>query len=116
MIASRYTSALDHLRASPHRWAITGGAGFIGSHLVETLLWHDQEVVVLDDFSTGREDNLEILRAELGAQAERLVVVKGDIRGRETCLSALRGAQFVLHQGGSGPFPDRSRTPSGLTT
>ncbi len=111
MIASLYASALDRLRAAPRRWAITGGAGFIGSHLVETLLRHDQEVVVLDDFSTGREENLEILRGELGAQAERLVVVKGDVRDRETCLRAVRGAHLVLHQAGLGSVPRSIENP-----
>lgn len=111
MNTSAYVSALNQLRAAPHRWVITGGAGFIGSHLVETLLRHDQDVVVLDDFSTGRETNLLTLRRELGAQAERLVVVKGDIRDRETCLRVLRGAHIVLHQAGLGSVPRSIEDP-----
>ena len=50
------------LPAAPRRWLITGAAGFIGSHLVETLLRLDQAVVALDNFATGHRQNLEQVR------------------------------------------------------
>jgi UDP-N-acetylglucosamine 4-epimerase len=101
-----YASALDELRARRLRWVVTGGAGFIGSHLVEVLLRHGQEVRVLDDFSTGREENLEAVRREVGRDAAaRLLVVRGDIRDPDACAGALRGAELVLHQAALGSVP-----------
>ena len=101
-----WETALDQLRARPRRWAVTGGAGFIGSHLVEVLLRQGQEVRVLDDFSTGREENVEAVLREAGADAaRRLEVVRGDIRDREACARALRGAEVVLHQAALGSVP-----------
>jgi UDP-N-acetylglucosamine 4-epimerase len=98
--------ALDELRATPRRWLVTGGAGFIGSHVVEALLRNGQEVVVLDDFSTGREENLEEAGARVGRDAaRRLVVIRGDIRDAAACRSAVRGVDAVLHQAALGSVP-----------
>ncbi len=71
---------------------VTGGAGFIGSHLVRALLESGQRVRVLDDFSTGRRENLA------GLPRERLDVVEGDLRCAETLHQALRGVEVVFHQ------------------
>jgi UDP-glucose 4-epimerase len=70
---------------------VTGGAGFIGGHLVEGLLGSGWRVRVLDDFSSGRESNL----AAAGSAVE---VVRGDIRDRDTLVRALRGVEVVFHQ------------------
>ena len=105
-VPTAYACALDAIRAHPRRWVVTGGAGFIGSHLVEVLLRHGQEVRVLDDFSTGREENVDAVRREVGAEAaRRLVVLRGDIRDREACGRALRDADLVLHQAALGSVP-----------
>ena len=69
---------------------ITGGAGFIGSHAAEALLGAGETVHVLDDFSTGRRENLAGLSGALE-------VVEGDVRDRETVAAALRGCDRVLH-------------------
>ena len=50
------------LSSTPQRWLVTGGAGFIGSHLIETLLNLDQEVTCLDNLATGYEKNLDAVR------------------------------------------------------
>ncbi len=98
--------ALEQLQASPRRWLVTGGAGFIGSHLVEALLRAGQEVVVLDDFSTGRPENIEAVRRAAGPDAaRRLEVVRGDIRDPGACRAAVRGASIVLHQAALGSVP-----------
>jgi len=74
-------AVLEGLRARPRRWLVTGAAGFIGSHLVERLLWLDQEVVGLDDFSTGRRENVAAVRTAVGPErAARFELVEGDIR------------------------------------
>ncbi len=80
------------------RYLVTGGAGFIGSNLVEALLRRGESVVVLDDFSTGRRPNLEAaMRARpSGAPAPR--VVEGDLRDRAVVREAVRGVSHVLHQ------------------
>jgi len=73
-------------------YLVTGGAGFIGSHLVETLAIADQRVRVLDDFSSGKRENLS-------AVADQIEVIEGDIRRAEDCRRACEGVDFVLHHG-----------------
>jgi UDP-glucose 4-epimerase len=72
-------------------YLVTGGAGFIGSHLVNELVSRNQRVRVLDNFSTGRRDNLSPV-------LDRVEVVEGDIRDPATLESALVGVDYVLHQ------------------
>ena len=64
-----YQKVQDLLRRRPRRWLVTGVAGFIGSHLLETLLRLDQEVIGLDNFATGYARNLDEVRATVGALA-----------------------------------------------
>jgi len=91
---------------------VTGGAGFIGSHLVEFLLSKDQEVVCLDDFSTGNEQNLDFVRAAVGAEAwTRFTLIRGDIREETTCHQACDGVDFVLHHAAMGSVPQSLREP-----
>ncbi|MDH7500056.1 MAG: SDR family oxidoreductase [candidate division NC10 bacterium] len=70
---------------------VTGGAGFIGSHLTEALVGRGEVVRVLDNFSTGRKENLAHLW-------DRIELVEGDIRDLNTVRRAMRGVDFVLHQ------------------
>jgi nucleoside-diphosphate-sugar epimerase len=80
------------------RFLVTGGAGFIGSHLVERLLSDNHEVTVLDDFSTGKRANLEPF-------ALRIRLIEGTITDLAACRSAMEGAQHVLHQAALGSVP-----------
>jgi len=73
------------------KFLVTGGAGFIGSHIVEQLVSRGHSVRVLDDFSSGREENILPVR-------KKIEVLKGDIRSRATCFKATKGVDFVLHQ------------------
>ena len=84
--------------ATTRRYLVTGGAGFIGSNIVEALLRRGEEVVVLDDFSTGRRHNLEdALRARPGGGPGPRVI-EGNITDPDTTRKAARGVTHVLHQ------------------
>jgi UDP-N-acetylglucosamine 4-epimerase len=97
---------VDQLRQSPRRWLVTGAAGFIGSHLLETLLRHEQSVVGLDNFSTGHRHNLDDVRSNVSAeQWSRLRFLEGDIRDPQTCTDACSGVELVLHQAALGSVP-----------
>lgn len=73
------------------RYLVTGGAGFIGSNIVKTLVQRGDEVRVLDNFSTGRRQNLKDLESDIE-------VIEGDICDFWTAFDACRGIDFVLHQ------------------
>jgi UDP-glucose 4-epimerase len=75
----------------PDRSLVTGGAGFIGSNLVRALLERGSDVRILDDFSTGRQRNLEEVRADVE-------VVDGDVRDLETVRRAMDGVRVVFHE------------------
>lgn len=77
---------------------VTGGAGFIGSHIVDELLARDERVRVLDNFATGKKENLAHCR-------ERIELIEGDIRDLDTCHQACAGVDFVLHQAALGSVP-----------
>ena len=90
-----YEEVQQHIRTRRRTWLVTGAAGFIGSNLVQALLKLDQDVVGLDNFSTGKRENLE----------RRMRFIEGDIRSLETCREACRGADVVLHQAALGSVP-----------
>ena len=100
--------ALMHreLQERPRRWLVTGSAGFIGSHLIETLLTLGQDVVSLDNFATGYRRNLDEVRAAVGAQAwRRHRFVEADITDLAACRQACEGVAIVLHQAALGSVP-----------
>ncbi len=88
------------------RYVVTGGAGFIGSHLVEHLVGEGQAVVVLDDFSTGKRENIA---PWLGS----VELVEGSITDPEVCARALAGADYVLHQAALPSVPRSIKDPAG---
>lgn len=72
-------------------WLVTGGAGFIGSNIVEELLRRGERVRVFDNFSTGKPENLAPFKG-------RFELVKGDLRAPKDCARAVKGVAYVLHQ------------------
>jgi UDP-N-acetylglucosamine 4-epimerase len=103
---SAYTQAQNELRQAPKTWLITGAAGFIGSNLLQALLQLDQRVVGLDNFSTGSQENLEEVRALVGAERwGRFRFCRGDITDLEDCRQACQGVEIVLHQAALGSVP-----------
>lgn len=88
------------------RILITGGAGFIGSNLVEKFLSQNNTVTVLDNFATGKRENLT---AFAGNKAFKLI--EGDIRNISDCRQAVEGADYVLHQAALGSVPRSVKDP-----
>lgn len=86
------------------RYLVTGGAGFIGSHLVEHLIGRGEDVVVLDDFSTGRRENLD-------AFVGRFELIEGSLLDPAMCARAARGADFILHEGAIPSVPRSVKDP-----
>lgn len=106
MTATAYEQLQKSLRTTPHTWLVTGAAGFIGSHLVETLLGLGQQVVGLDNFATGHRHNLADVQANVGEAAwQRFRFIEGDIRELADCQRACEGVEYVLHQAALGSVP-----------
>jgi UDP-N-acetylglucosamine 4-epimerase len=93
-------------RITGQRVLVTGGAGFIGSNLCEELLSHDNEVVCLDNFTTGRQANIAPF-----ADHNRFTLVTGDIRNPGDCEKAAAGAGIILHQAALGSVPRSIHDP-----
>ena len=78
------------------KYLVTGGAGFIGCHIVETLLEKNQSVRVLDNFSTGKRENIESIMRHFGN--DRLEVIEGDVRATVSVREAVRNIDFIFHE------------------
>ena len=96
-----YEEVQQLIRSARRTWLVTGAAGFIGSNLVEALLALGQDVVGLDNFSTGKRENVD----------PRIRFIEGDIRSLETCRAAVKGVDIVLHQAALGSVPRSIEKP-----
>ena len=85
---------------------VTGGAGFIGSNLCEVLLKQGSKVVCLDNFATGKRENIEEFLED-----SNFVLIEGDIRKLEDCLKATENVDYVLHQAALGSVPRSIKDP-----
>jgi UDP-N-acetylglucosamine/UDP-N-acetylgalactosamine 4-epimerase len=102
----------ERILTTRDRWTVTGVAGFIGSHLAEALIEDGQDVVGLDDFSTGSRDNVTFLADTARANgAGSFRFVEGSIEETEACTDACDGARFVLHQAALGSIPRSIENP-----
>ena len=86
------------------RYLITGGAGFIGSNIAHALLARGESVRILDDFSSGRAQNLVGI-------ADRIEIVRGDLRDPDAVAHAVRGVEIVLHQAALNSNPRSIKEP-----
>lgn len=109
---TRWGTLQSELRGEPQSWLVTGAAGFIGSNLTEELLLLDQEVVALDDFSTGHRKNIDDVAKRVGPDHfRRFRLIEGDIRDAEVCREACAGGPRVLHQAALGSVPRSIESP-----
>ena len=95
------------IQLSHKKIVVTGGAGFIGSNLIATLLAKDNQVVCLDNFATGKKENIAPF---LGAK--NFTLITGDIRNLSDCEKAVIGADYVLHEAALGSVPRSIKDPS----
>ncbi len=91
---------------SNNKVLVTGGAGFIGSNLCESLLEKGNKVVCLDNFATGKRENLEQFLKD-----SNFTLIEGDIRKLEDCLIATKEVDYVLHQAALGSVPRSIKDP-----
>lgn len=85
---------------------VTGGAGFIGSNLCEAITDMGYQVRCLDNLSTGKQENVDIL-----ADRPKYTFIKGDIRDLDTCMAACRGVDYVLNEAAWGSVPRSIEMP-----
>jgi UDP-N-acetylglucosamine 4-epimerase len=102
-----YQQAYHHSDITKKTFLVTGGAGFIGSNLVEYLLAHKAgKVVVLDNLSTGFEENIRPFES-----LPNFRFVKGDITSQADCMQACQGIEYVFHQAALGSVPRSIENP-----
>ncbi len=87
---------------------VTGGAGFIGSNLCESLLKRGDKVTCLDNFSTGKRENIQHLLRDFPSSFH---LIEGDIRNMADCKKAVEGNNYVLHQAALGSVPRSIKDP-----
>jgi len=94
-----------HLDSNNHV-LVTGGAGFIGSNLCEALLENGNRVTCLDNFATGKRENIAHLKSN-----PKFNLIEGDIRNLDDCKKACNGVDYVLHQAALGSVPRSINDP-----
>jgi UDP-N-acetylglucosamine 4-epimerase len=113
---ARINQVEERLKARPRSWLVTGCAGFIGSHLAERLLGLGQSVVGLDNFSTGKRENIFHMKNSVGeARWKSFRFIEGDIRRLADCREACREVELVLHEAALGSVPRSIDDPLATT-
>ena len=91
------------------KYLVTGGAGFIGSHIVHTLLERGESVRVLDNFSTGKRENLKDLTRQFSP--DQFEILEGDLRNESAVEEAVRGVEIIFHEGAFVSVPQSMEEP-----
>jgi UDP-N-acetylglucosamine 4-epimerase len=94
------------VKLSGKKILVTGGAGFIGSNLCESLLQLNNKVVCLDNFATGKRENITMF-----LDNPNFTLIEGDIRNLQDCMSATNEVDYVLHQAALGSVPRSIKDP-----
>ena len=89
-----------NIELSNKKILVTGCAGFIGSNLCEVLLEKANKVICLDNFATGKRDNIKEFLKD-----SNFILIEGDIRSLGDCLKATKDVDYVLHQAALGSVP-----------
>jgi UDP-N-acetylglucosamine 4-epimerase len=97
---------MENTKLSQKKILIPGGAGFIGSNLCEYFLANDNEVICLDNFSTGHRHNIEQFLSN-----PKFTLIEGDIRSLNDCQKAVVGVDYVLHEAALGSVPRSLKDP-----
>lgn len=97
---------IDFKKLKGKKVLVTGGAGFIGSNLCDALLEQGAQVTCLDNFATGKRENIEPF-----LKNKSFTLIEGDIRDLETCQKACENQNFVLHQAALGSVPRSINDP-----
>ena len=95
-----------NIELSNKKILVTGGAGFIGSNLCEVLLEKANKVICLDNFATGKRDNIKEFLKD-----SNFILIEGDIRSLGDCLKATKDVDYVLHQAALGSVPRSIKDP-----
>jgi UDP-N-acetylglucosamine/UDP-N-acetylgalactosamine 4-epimerase len=95
-----------NIKLNKSKILVTGGAGFIGSNLCEELLMQGHKIYCLDNFITGKKENISQF-----LKNENFRLIEGDIRNKETCLNATTGMDYVFHQAALGSVPRSIENP-----
>ena len=97
---------MPYTKISRSKILVTGGAGFIGSNLCDDLLNNNNEVICLDNFSTGKKENIEKFLSN-----KNFKLITGDIRNLDDCRKAVDGVEIVLQQAALGSVPRSLNDP-----
>lgn len=94
------------MKLTSKKLLITGGAGFIGSNLIEKFIKQDNEIVCLDNLATGKQKNIDPFLGN-----PNFTFIEGDIRDLESCREAAKGMDVILHQAALGSVPRSIKDP-----
>ncbi len=110
MALHHYTTAYHTPDLIGKKVLVTGGAGFVGSHITEYLLTYGVHVVVVDNLSTGFQENIDLHRNH-----PNFTFIKGDISNLDVCMKACEGIDIICHQAALGSVPRSVKEPQNTT-